>query len=193
MESIEELSDEAKFRKFIKRHSTMAVLMVVVIAAAAIAAVLVFLRVAADAQTIGLVPVTLGQWSVAVVFAFLLTVLFWELAFVGSWSIPILLLIFGIWYKRLPEEERKEYGLSPKRGADPRRTEGGGFISFLIGVVWLIIVWTTNRWSLAFQAWPLNDWIYTWLTACLWVLGIVGIPLTVFIIWWLLSEKKEEA
>ena len=200
MEPSEELSEvlrederEDAMRKFLRRHWKMALLMIGWIAAASIVAVFVFHRVVADAQTIGLVPTTLGQWSVGIFFIFILTLILWELVFVVSWLIPTGAVIVFVWYRKLPEEERKEYGMSPKRGADPRRTEGGGFFSFLVGVVWLIIVWTTGRWTLAFQAWPLNDWIFSWIAACLWVLLPLGVAGAIFFIWWVRKDTKEES
>ncbi len=187
------LSEEKAMKKFLRGHAKMALAIIGVIVVAAIVAVLVFLKVAADAQTLGLVPTTLGQWSVGICFGFLITVLIWELIFLASWLIPILAVIFGYWYRKLPEEERKEYGLSPKHGADPRRTEGGGFFSFLVAIVWLIIVWTTGRWNLAFQAWTINDWIYSWLAACLWIIIPLVIAGAIFLIWWIRKDTKCES
>ncbi|MFX0167945.1 MAG: hypothetical protein ACFE89_01200 [Candidatus Hodarchaeota archaeon] len=186
METSEEPKEEA-LRKFLRQHRKIALMMIAVIAGATIVAAFTFLKVVADAQVLGLVPVALGQWTVGYIFTFILQVIFWELVFVASWAIPILVVIFVLWYRKLPEEERQEYGLSPKRGADPRRTEGGGFISFLIGVVWLIIVWFTGRWNLAFQAWTFNDWVYTGLAACLWVLLPLVIAGTIYLIWVMLK------
>jgi len=193
MTTNEELSEEKALKKFLRKHTKMALAMIGVIVVAIILAVFVFLKVVADAQILGLVPTTLGQWSVGICFGFLITVLIWELAFVVSWLIPILAVIFGYWYRKLPEEERKEYGLSPKRGADPRRTEGGGVFSFLVAIVWLIIVWITSRWNLAFQSWTFNDWIYSWLAACLWVLLPLVIAGTIYLIWWIQKDTKCES
>ena len=64
-------------------------------------------------------------------------------------------------------------------------------MSCFIGLIWLIIVWIDGRWNLAFQAWTFNDWVYSWLAACLWALLIVGIPGTIFIIWSLRRPKKD--
>ena len=136
---------EAVLRKFLRRHWKMTLAMAVGIVVATIVAIFVFLKVVADAQVLGFVPATLGLWSVGSCFHFFLQVIFWELVFVGSWVIPIVVLIYALWFRKLPEEERKEYGWSPKRGADPRRTEGGGFFSFLASLIWLAIVWSTYQ------------------------------------------------
>ncbi len=182
METNEEKSEDV-MKKSLRRHWKMVLLTIGVIAVAVIVAVFVFFKVVADAQVLGLVPAALGQWTVGYFFTFILQVIFWELVFVVSWVIPIVIVMFILWYKKLPEEERKEFKMSPKRGADPRRTEGGGFFSFLVGVVWLIIVWMTGRWNLAFQAWTLNDWIYTWFAACLWVILPLVIAGMIYLFW----------
>lgn len=189
METSEELSDEV-WKKFLRRHWKMTIVLAVGIAGAAIVALFVFLRVVADAQTTGLVPTALGQWTVGYLVIFILNVILWELVFVASWVIPIVVVIYFQWYKKLPDEERQEYEGGSRRGRSAG--EGGGF-SFFVGLIWLIIVWTTGKWNLAFQAWTFNDFIYSWLAACLWVLLIVGILGTIFIIWWIRKEMKKES
>lgn len=192
METNEEHSEEA-VKKFLRRHWKMAGILIGVIAVAVIVSVYVFFRVAADLQTQGLVPLTLGQWTVGYFIGFMFHVILWEVVFVVSWVIPIVVVIFALWYRKLPDEERKEYGLSPKRGTDPRRIEGGGFFSFWIGVVWLIVVWFTGRWNLAFQNWTFNELIYSWFAACLWALLPLVIAGTIYLIWWLRKEMKKES
>lgn len=191
----EELSDEV-WKKFLRRHWKMTIAMAGGIAGAAIVALFVFLWVVADAQATGLVPAALGQWTVGYFFTFILNVILWELVFVGSWGIPIVVVIFFQWYKKLPDEEREEYEGEPKKKR-PRRgmsgDRGGGFISFLVGLTWLILVWIEGRWNLAFQAWTFNDWIYSWIAAALWDLLILGVPVAIFIIWWIRKEMKKVA
>ncbi|MFX1300949.1 MAG: hypothetical protein ACFFDE_08390, partial [Promethearchaeota archaeon] len=125
METHEDKSGQA-FRKFLRRNTRMALAMIIVLAVAAIVSVYVFFKVVADAQALAIVPTTLGLWSVGTVFVFCITLVIWELIFVASWLIPVVIVIFILWYRKLPEDERKEYGMSPKRGTDPRRTEGSG-------------------------------------------------------------------
>src|SRR5688572_13614171 len=116
----------------------MTVLTVGGIAAAAVAALLVFLWVVADAQAMGLVPSGLGAWTVGHVLTFILDVILWELILVASWVIPIVVATYFLWYKKLPDEERREYEGGPRR----RRSAGeNGGISFFVGLVWLVIVW----------------------------------------------------
>jgi len=170
-------------KKFLTRHWEMAMLMVLVTVLASIIAIFIFLGIVADTQATGLVPAVLGQWTVGYSITFILTMILWELIFVGSWAIPIVLIIYFQWYKKLPDKEQKEYEKKHRS-----KSKDGGGISFFAGLLWLIIVWIGGKWNLAFQEWTLNDWVYSWLTAYFWVLLVVGILGLMFIIW-CLSRK----
>jgi hypothetical protein len=116
-------------------------------------------------------------------------VIIWELVFVASWAIPIAIVTVFLWYKRLPEDERKEYE-GPRRGTE---TGGSGGFSFFVGVIWLIIVWFTGRWNLTFQAWPFIDLVYTWFAAFLWALVPLGILGLMYIGYVMVKDTKKEA
>lgn len=175
--------DEQKseaWKKFARRHWKMTILVIGVIAAIAAAALLVFLWVVADAQETRLVPEELGLWTVGNVITFILHTILWELILVASWVIPLAVAIYFVWYRRLPEEERKEYEGKPGRR---RSTSENSGISFFIGLVWLAIVWIDGKWNLAFQDWTFNDWVYSWIAAGLVVLAIGGIPVLIYVVW----------
>lgn len=171
--------DGKAWKKFVRRHGKMTLSMVGGIAVAGVAALLVFLWVVAGAQATGLVPSTLGQWTVGHVLSFTLSVILWELLLVGSWAIPIALATYFLWYRKLPDEERREYEI-PRRG---RSTGKNGGISFFIGLVWLGIVWIGGKWNVAFQDWTFNDWVYSWLRAGVVVLLIGGVPAAIYALW----------
>lgn len=183
----EEPCDE-RWVKFLRRHWKPTLLMIGGAAVAAIAAIFVFLWVVADMQATGLVPVALGQWTVGYCVIFILSVILWELVFVGSWAIPVTLVIYFLWYKKLPDKERKEY---EGKGRRRKSAEDSGF-SFFVGVVWLILVWIGGKWNLAFQEWTFNDWVYTWLAACLSVLVVVGILGGMYVLWSLTRKMPEK-
>lgn len=179
METSEGVGGKA-WKKFVRRHPKMTLLTVGGIAAAAVAALLVFLWVVADAQATGLVPSGLGEWTVGYVFTFILIAILWELILVASWVIPVAVAAYFLWYKRLPDEERRESEGEPRR----RRSAGeNGGVSFVIGLVWFVIVWIDGKWNLAFENWTFDDWVYSWITAGLVVLLIAGIPAMIYIIW----------
>jgi hypothetical protein len=180
-----ELSDEA-WKRFLRRHWKATSLLIGGIAAAAIAALLVFLWVVADGQATGLVPVMIGEWTVGYLITFALTVILWEVVLVVSWVVPTALVIYFKWYRKLPEEERREYEGGPRRG---RSAGGGSGFSFFVGLIWLIIVWTTGKWNLTFQAWTVNDLVFSWLAAFLWVLLIAGVFGTIYVVWSLRRDQ----
>ena len=179
METSEEPVGKA-WKKFVRRHWKMTLSMVGGIAVAAVAALLVFLWVVADAQTTGLVPSGLGEWTVGYVLTFILNAILWELILVASWVIPIVVATYFLWYKKLPDEERREYEGGPRRS---RSAGANGGISFFVGLAWFVIVWIDGKWNLAFQYWTFNDWVYSWIPAGLVVLLLAGIPATIYIIW----------
>jgi hypothetical protein len=101
--------------------------------------------------------------------------------------IPMVVLIYLLWYRKLPADERKEYEGGPKRSRSAG--EDSGF-SFFVGIVWLAIVWLDGNWNRAFEQWSFNDWVYSWLAAALVVLVIVGIPAIGWLVW-TLSKNGE--
>ncbi|MFX0068992.1 MAG: hypothetical protein ACFFA1_08575 [Promethearchaeota archaeon] len=191
-----ETNEEASrkvFVKFLRRQWKMTLVIAGVIAAAAITALFVFLWVVADAQATGLVPATIGLWSVGSLITFILHVILWEFVFVGTWGIPIAALIYLLWWKKIPDEERREYVGEPE---EKRRRmsagRGGGFISFIVTVTWLIMIWINGRWNLAFQAWTFNDFVYSWIHAIAWDLLILGLPAAIFIIGYIVYAVRKE-
>ena len=163
------------WKKFLRRHWKASVLIGAGSIGAVIAAILVFLWVVSDAQSTGLVPAVLGQWTVGIAVTFILSMIFWELLFVGSWAIPIALIIYFQWYKKLPEKEQAE--------CKGKHKSSGDSFSFFAGLIWLAIVWFYGLWDLAFQAWTFNDWVYSWLAAYLLLFLIIGIPGTIYVIY----------
>jgi hypothetical protein len=168
------------WKEFVRRHSRATLLIVGGIAAAAVAALFVFLWVVAAAQAARVVPPKLGDWTVGHVLTFILNVILWELILVASWVIPVALATFYLWYEKLPDDERGEY-----EGGRRRRRSAGqdGGISFFVGLAWLVIVWVDGRWNLALKDWSFNDLVYSWITAGLVVLLIVGVPALIYVIW----------
>ena len=168
------------WKGFVRRHWRMTTLMAGGIAAVAVAAFFVFLWVVANTQATGLVPAGLGEWTVGYALTFLLNVILWELLLVASWVIPASLAVVFLWYRRLPAEERKAMEGGPKRA---RAAGGSGGISFFVGLIWLVIVWTDGRWNLALKDWTFNELVYSWIAAGLVVLLIVGVPGLIYLAW----------
>jgi hypothetical protein len=179
--STEEEIFEKHGRNFLRKYWKMTTVMVALIIVAIAEALVVLLWVIADMQTLGLIPATLGLWSVGHIITFILHIIFWELLLVGIWVIVAAMIFYLKWYNNLPEEDK-----FPKRERG-RREEGDAF-GFFIGITWLIIIWFTNRWDVTFNAWTVNDWVFTWLSAVFIDLLIIGIPVLLYFIYWIRKE-----
>jgi len=64
IEETETENDSGAWKKFLKKHWTMFALFVVAAILAAAGAIYVFLWFVGDAQSTGMIPSTLGQWTI---------------------------------------------------------------------------------------------------------------------------------
>lgn len=182
---------EKIWKKFLRNHWRMCVLFAVVAALAIIGAIYVFLWFIGDAQLTGLIPTILGSWSIGYLVTFMLNLLFWEVIYIGIPVIIAIVLIYALWWKRIPEVERKEYRRAHLFGKRSRTSNGGEGISFLIFIVFIIKVWLDGNWGVAFAKWEFDYLVYSWLWALIWVLVIFGIPILIGGTWWLRHEMKK--
>ncbi len=176
------------WKKFLTKHWNMVVLFVVGAILAAIGAILVYLWFVGDAQSTGLVPTTLGLWTMGHLVTFLLHVIFWEVLLIG---VPVIVAAVAgwLWWKKLPDEEKKEYHFF---GTRSRATSGGGgSISLLVFIAFCIKVFTDGNWNVAFAAWTFDYLVYALLWALIWISIIFGIPIALGIIWWVRREMKK--
>src|SRR5665647_3297012 len=125
------------WKSFIRKHWNMVAVFVVAGILTFIGAIYVFLWFTGDAQTTGLVPSTLGLWTMGNMVSFILHLIFWELIFIGVPAI-IVAVIGWQWWKRLPEQEKREYNLS---GRSSRTSRAGGAISPLLFIAFAIKVY----------------------------------------------------
>lgn len=177
------------WRKFLRKHWTMLVLFAVGAVLVSTGAILVSLWFVGDAQSTGLVPTTLGQWTMGHLLTFLVRLLLWEALLVG---VPTVLAAVAVWrwWRRLPSEEKKEYRFFDSRS---RATSGGGgSISLLVLIAFCIKVLTDGNWNVAFATWTFDYLVYSLLSALVWVLVIFGIPISLGIIWWINREMKKK-
>jgi len=171
----------AAWRSFLRRHWMMFALWATGGILAAISAILVFLWFVGDAQAKEMVPTTLFSWTMENCMTFVLNLILWEVLLIG---IPVAIAAGVGWlgWKRIPVEERKEYRFFGPRS---RATSGGGgAISLLVFVAFCFKVYLDGRWNIPISSWPLNYLVYSWLTACAWVLILFGVPIAVGVIWW---------
>jgi hypothetical protein len=180
--------DSQGWKKFLRKHWSTFVLFVVGAVLASVGAVYVFLWFAADAQSTGLVPSTLGLWTMGNIVTFLLHLISWEVLLVG---VPVIIASVAgwMWWRRLPDEEKKEYHLFDTR---PRSTSGGGgAVSLLFWIAFCVKVFMDGNWNVAVAIWTLDYLVYSSIWTVIWILIIFGIPASVIgIIWWISHERK---
>ena len=186
-------NSEKIWKKFLSKHWQMCVLFVVAAITAAIGAIYVFLWFVGDAQLTGLVPATLGLWTMGYFVTFLVHLILWEVLFIGVPVILAAVAVWQLWWKKLPDKERKEYRKGHLFGKRSHRSDGGGAISFLINIVFIILVYLDGNWDKAFATWKFDYLVYTYLWALIWIAIIFGIPMLIGGTWWIIHEMKKKA
>ena len=182
-----EVEKSSDWKKFMKKHWNIVAIFVVAGILAFAGAVYVFLWFVGEAQSTGLVPTTLGLWTMGHLVTFILHLIFWELLFIG---IPAIIgaVIGWQWWKRLPEEEKKEYHFFGKRS---RTTSGGSGVSFLFFIAFCIKVFIDGNWNVAIASWTLDYVVSSMITILVWTAIIFGIPIAIGVIWWINHEMKK--
>lgn len=178
----------SNWRKFFRKHWGIVAFFVVAAILAIIGAFYVFLWFVMDAQATGLVPSTLGLWTMGHLISFVLYLIFWELIFIG---IPVLIVAVASWswWRRLPSEEKEEYGFF---GRGSRRARGGGGISALIFIGFLIKVYIDGKWNVAISTWTLNYVVSSVITVIIWMAVIFGIPAAIAAVLWIRHEMHKK-
>ena len=191
IEETESGKGEKIWKKFLRKHWKMLIAFLIGAIIAAIGAIYVYLWFVDNAQVTKLVPETLGLWSMGHFVTFIVRLIIWEVLFIG---IPVLIavaLIFLLWWKKFPDEERKEYKRGHLFGKHSRTTQGGEGISFFVFIVFCIKVFLDGNWGVPFATWTFDYLVYSCLWAFIWVLIIIGIPILIGGTWWIHLEMKK--
>jgi len=185
-------SEEKIWKKFLRNHWKMLVLFVVAAILVITGAILVFLWFIGDAQATGLIPATLGLWAMGHLVTFLLHLIFWEILFIGIPVIITILAIYFLLWKKIPDDERKEYRRKHLFGKPSRRSDGGNAISFIVFVGLIIKVYLDGKWNTAFADWTFDYLVSSILWIFIVIVIIVGIPMALGGTWWLRCEMKKK-
>jgi hypothetical protein len=175
-------------RKFLKRHWNMLVYWIIAGIIAVIGAILVFLWFVGDAQSTGMVPTTLSLWTMGYLVTFILHSVFWELVIIGI-PVAIAAIAGWLWWKQIPDEERREYEFFGKRS---RTTSGGSGISFLFFIAFCIKVYLDGNWNVTIASWTLDYVVDSMITILVWGAIIFGIPAIIIALIWLNHEIKKK-
>lgn len=173
------------WRGFMGRHRGAVAMLVLAGVLVFAGAVFVFLWFVSGAQSSGLVPATLGLWTMGSVVSFSLYAVFWELLLVGV-PAGIAAVAGWRWWKRLPEYERGGSSF----GAGSRSTGGGGGASLLLFVAFCVKVYIDGRWNVPVATFTLNYVVNSMVTILVWSLIIFGIPAAIVLTWWIRREMK---
>src|SRR3989454_4465175 len=135
--------DGSDWKRFMRKHWRIAAVFVAAGVLAFVGAVYVFLWFVENAQSSGLVPRTLGLWTMANLVNFILNAIFWELLLIG---IPIVVGVVAgwLWWRRLPNEERRGYHSFCRRS---RATRGSGGLSFLFFIAVCMQGYLDGNWN----------------------------------------------
>ena len=191
MTELELEQSEKIWKKFIKKQWKMLALCITVAIVAVISAILVFLWFVGDAQATDLVPTTLNLWTMGYLVTFLLHLLFWEVLFIGIPVIIAVAAIYILWWKKLPDEERNEYRSGHLFGKRSRSKDGGGAITFLVNIGFIIKVYLDGNWNVPFATWTFDYLVYSYLWVIIWMVIIFGIPIVIGGSLWLRHEMKK--
>jgi hypothetical protein len=183
--------NEKIWKVFLRRHGKMFGLFVAAAVAAVICEFIVFIWFVGEAQATGLVPSSLGSWTMGYCLTFILHLIFWEIVLVVIPVIIFIVAVYKLWWEKLPGAERKEYKRRKLFGKSTRKTDAGEGISFLVTIFFIIKVYLDGNWNRPFASWDFDYLVYSWLTALMWVLIIFGIPILIGGLWWLNKERKK--
>jgi hypothetical protein len=185
--------NEKVWKKFLRNHWKILIIFIIIAIVACVGAILVFLWFVGEAQITGLVPTTLNLWTMGYLITFLLHVIFWEILYIGIPVLVIVAIAWRFWWKKIPDDERKEYKRSHLFGKRSRRSDGGGAVSFLINIAFIIKIYYDGNWHVPFAEWTFDYLVYSYLWALIWIIIIIGIPMVIGGSWWILHEMKKKS
>ena len=179
------MAESPDWRSFMRRHWGAVAAFVVAGALAFVGAISVFLWFVGNAQSSGMVPESLGLWTMANLVTFTLRAVFWELLFVGV-PAAIGAVVGWMWWRRLPDEERRGYQFGGRS-----RSAGGGGVSLLLFVAFCIKVFIDGKWNVPIATFTLDYVVDSVITILVWGLIIFGILGVAALAWWMNRERKK--
>ncbi len=191
----EELSDEQFWKKKIKEHIPLLIVVIIAVVFAFIGALVVIIWFIETSPIGAQGTALIGDWSLDWIVGFYILVILFELLFVG---IPAG-LFFGvggyIWWKRLPDEEKAEFKAREKKNKHRKRNTGGsGGGGLFMFIAYAIYMGTQGNYYTPFGNLPYSYWIYGMFYTLMWIAIIIGIPICIIllIVYLTVWRKKSE-
>ena len=177
---------DSDWKGFMRKHWGVVAVFVAAGVLAAVGAVYVFLWFVGNAQSTGLVPATLGLWTIGHLVAFIVNLTLWELLYIGI-PVVVAVVIGWQWWRRLPGDERRMYRFRKRS----RRTRGGGGVSLLFFIAFCIKVYLDGNWNVPIATFTLNYVVDSMILILEWAAVIIGTPIAIGAIWWTRREMKK--
>jgi len=119
---------------------------------------------------------------------FIIHLAFWELVIIG---IPVAVAAIGawLWWKKIPEPERKQYTFFDK---STNTEKGGSGVSFLLFVGFCLKVYIDGNWHDAIASWTLNYVVDSMVTIVFWSAIVFGIPALIIGLIYLSQQRKKQ-
>ena len=179
----EELSDEQFWKKKIKEHIPLLIVVIIAVVFAFIGALVVIIWFIETSPIGAQGTALIGDWSLDWIVGFYILVILFELLFVG---IPAG-LFFGvggfIWWKRLPDEEKAEFKAREKKNKHRKRNAGGsGGGGLLMFIAYAIYMGVQGNYYAPFSSQPYSYWVYGMFYTLMWMLIIFGIPICIILL-----------
>ena len=181
-----QVEESSRWSGFLRKHWVAFAAFIAAAILAVAGAVYVFVWFAGNALSTGLVPATLGIWTMGTSILFILHAVFWELVLIG---IPVAIgaILGWQWWKRVPDAEKS--GLSWKRS---KSRNAGGAISSLLFIAFAIKVYVDGNWNVAISTYTLDYVVGSMVTILLWIVAIFAIPAIVGVVWWIRHEMTKK-
>ncbi|HEX4921826.1 MAG TPA: hypothetical protein VFV92_13945 [Candidatus Bathyarchaeia archaeon] len=173
------------WKGFMRKHWGLGVIFGIAAVLVLIGAVYVFWWFIGEAQSSGLVPSSLGLWTMSNLITFVLHAIFWELLIIGI-PVAIAAIVGWQWWMRLPADERRGF----RMGRHGKRSGGGGGGGLLLFIAFCIKVYLDGNWHVPIGTFTLNYVVSSMILILILAGVIFGIPATIAAVWWVRREMR---
>lgn len=167
-----------------RNHWGAVALLVLAGASVLVGAVYVFVWFVSNAQSSGMVPTTVGLWTMGNLVNFILHAAFWELLLIGVPTVIIAVAAWQ-WWRRLSGPER-----GGNFGGSSRSTGGSGGVGLLFFLAFCLKVYLDGKWNVAIGSFTVNYVVGSMVTILEWGLVVLGVPAAIALAWWLSRQMK---